>query len=241
MDLATHATITLARFNDLQEPKFVEPEDRAGVKFLGTAADVRSAYTGPNCTTAFKFATYGIHESEESANRTMDERAEILPWLADATETWSAVLRPIRHYGECNFVDPSAPGEVYSVASTEHPADAPLVVVTSVGWEYVEDLDMERLREFSAGVNSVRIGMSGIQGLHSQQTFSFPSTLQRDGITVTFWRNFAAMRDFAYGSGIHKHWMKRQRDEKLGDRTSFTRFAVVRSEGTWHGVDPLAV
>lgn len=231
----------MARFDSLQPQKPERLDRGEGVHFLSTGADLRAAYTGPDGDTAFKFVTYGLHADEASANRTMDDRAKTLPWLSDASEVWSAVLVPIRHFGEANHIDPSNPGEEYSVGGIlTHPADKPLVVVTSVGWEYTEDLDMDRLREFSQGVTSVRVGMSGVAGLHSQQTFFFPSEPRQDPITVTFWRDFAAMRDFAYGSGLHRHWVKRQREEKLGDRTSFTRFAVLRSEGTWHGVDPLA-
>jgi hypothetical protein len=94
---------------------------------------------------------------------------------------------------------------------------------------------MNRVREFSNGVMSVRASMTGIAGLHSQQSFFFPDVLEYDPITVTVWQRFDDLRTFAYGSGSHRIQLERQRATQLADRTSFTRCRVVRSEGTWYG------
>jgi hypothetical protein len=98
---------------------------------------------------------------------------------------------------------------------------------------------MNRVREFSNGVMSVRASMTAVDGLHSQQSFFFPGVLEYDPITVTFWRDSASLRAFAYEAGVHRLQMERQREQNLAHRTSFTRCSVVRSEGTWHGTDPL--
>lgn len=238
MQLATHASLVLARFDDLRE---TGPVAGAGEDclFLMAGADVRAAATDPKSQRAFKFVVYGLHTSEESAKRSVDERLTLCPWLADAKEVWGAVLKPFRHFGEANYLQPDAPAPVFDV-TTPDPADGkPIVVVTSAGWNR-SDLDMERVREFGAGVTGVRISMTGVPGLHSQQTFSFPGGLDWDGITVTMWKDFVSMRDFAYGPGMHVTQLKRQRSDGLGDRTSFTRFIPLESVGAWHGSDPLA-
>ena len=84
-----------------------------------------------------------------------------------------------------------------------------------------------------------RASMTGIEGLHSQQSFFFPGVLQYDPLTVTLWRDAASARAFAYGPGVHKTQMLRQREQNLADRTSFTRCRILRAEGTWHGRNPL--
>ena len=99
---------------------------------------------------------------------------------------------------------------------------------------------MNRVREFGAGVLAVRASMTGVAGLRSQQSFFFPRVLECDPLTLTFWRDEASIRAFAYGQGSHRRQLDRHRAEGLADRTSFTRFRVVGSAGTWYGVDPAA-
>jgi hypothetical protein len=64
--------------------------------------------------------------------------------------------------------------------------------------------------------------------------------LECDPITVTFWHDEASIRAFAYGQGSHRRQLDRHRAEGLADRTSFTRFRMLSSSGTWYGVDPAA-
>ena len=97
---------------------------------------------------------------------------------------------------------------------------------------------MQRVLDFAAGVVAVRMSMSGVDGLHAQHSFFFPGVLKDDPVTFTLWRSQAAMHRFAYGGGSHKHQMDRHRTGPLSDRTSFTRFRVVRSAGSWHGLGP---
>jgi hypothetical protein len=81
--------------------------------------------------------------------------------------------------------------------------------------------------------------MTTVDGLYSQQSFFFPGAIALDPITVSFWRDEAAVKAFSYGPGPHRHQMDRDRAENLADRTSFTRARVVRSVGTWYGKDPV--
>jgi hypothetical protein len=113
------------------------------------------------------------------------------------------------------------------------------VAITTVGWN-PEGLDLNRVRDFGAGVVAVRIGMTGVPGLHTQHSFFFPGVLAVDPLTVSFWRDEASLRAFAYGPGTHRRHLDRYRAENLADRTSFTRFRILHSAGTWHGRDPLS-
>ncbi|MBM3763637.1 MAG: hypothetical protein FJW36_25825 [Acidobacteria bacterium] len=93
--------------------------------------------------------------------------------------------------------------------------------------------------KFGQGVVAVRIAMTGMAGLHSQQTFGFDKGIATDPVTVTFWKNDAAVRQFAYGPAVHKMQMDQFRAEDTADRRSFTRLKVLSSEGSWYGGDPM--
>src|SRR5688572_5996218 len=132
------------------------------------------------------------------------------------------------------------PGHVFESMMPDDLADGAVVALTTSGWNVGEDLDMNRVREFGAGVLAVRASMTGVPGLRSQQSFFFPGVLECDPVTLTFWRDEASIRAFAYGQGSHRRQLDRHRTEGLADRTSFTRFQVLSSAGTWYGVDPVA-
>ena len=124
------------------------------------------------------------------------------------------------------------------MASTDVP-DSAVVALTTVGWNLGAGLDMNRVREFGAGVLAVRASMTGVPGFRSQQSFFFPGVLECDPCTVTFWSDAPSIRAFAYGQGSHRRQLDRHRSDALADRTSFTRFRVVSSTGTWYGEDPV--
>jgi hypothetical protein len=230
---AAFVSLQLARFDELRDGGDVDASGRPGVLFCGVAADVRSAATEPASMRAYTFLILALHADQESADRFVDDRCSLAPWLDGACQVWSGVLQPYRHKGAANFLDRAAPGLLFDAL-----ADAPFVAITSVGWVMGPDLDMNRVREFGAGVVAIRVSMSGIEGLYSQHSFFFPGALTIDPVTVTFWRDDASARAFSYKPGIHRHQMDRLRPENLADRTSFTRCHVLRTQGSWPGVPP---
>jgi len=236
MKKATHVSLVLAQFDSMRETG--EVLEHSYLQLLA-GADVRASATDAKSQRAFRFVVFGLHESQTSAEDAVDRRMELTPWIAEAAEAWAGVFAPFRHFGEANFLDPQEPGSLYESLVPEPPAGTPIVVITSAGWTPNPVYDMDRIMDFGAGVTGIRVGMTAVPGLHSQQTFSFPGGLDFDGITVTFWREFAAMRDFAYGPGLHREMLRRQKEETLADRSSFTRLSALRSEGTWHGRDPV--
>ena len=235
MSSASFASLTLARFDDIREMGPLQPRDDADCHFFGCGADLRAAGSFSKSMKAYKFAILGLHGTEESARATMAARGELAPWIAEAREVWSGVLQPFRHFGEANFLDRSAPGPLYGEMAPVPPDDEPILIMTSVGWNSTDGETRDRIMRFSEGVTAVRVSMSGVPGLASQQTFSLPGLFDWDGFTVTFWQNLGAAMAFAYGPGLHRDLVKVQRTEVLGDRTSFTRFRILASEGVWHG------
>jgi hypothetical protein len=237
MATAAIASVQLARFDRLRGAGPV-PDGRApGTVFCNVAADTRAAGTEPASQQAFAFLILGLHQDAASAQRFVADR---VAWLDDAQEVWTGVLEPRRHHGAANYLDRTNPGVLFESITPDGLVDGAVVALTTSGWNVGDGLDMNRVREFSAGVLAVRASMTGVAGLRSQQSFFFPGVLDWDPITITFWRDEASIRAFAYGQGSHRRQLDRQRTERLADRTSFTRFRVVSSAGTWYGEDPTA-
>ena len=237
MPVASVASIQLARFDQLREAGPVAGNARPGVLFCGVAADVRAAGTEPASQQAFTFLILGLHADVDSGRRFVDDRAACAPWLAHASESWSGVLQPFRHHGASNYLDRTNPGTLFEAMTPSDGPGGPVVAITTVGW-HRDGLDMNRVREFGAGAMAVRMSMTGVPGMHTQHSFFFPGVLDVDPLTITFWRDEASIRAFAYGQGSHRRQLDRLRAENLADRTSFTRLRVLHSAGTWHGHDP---
>lgn len=236
MPRAVNASVRLARFAALRHAGPVPDGPAPGTVFCNVGADTRAAGAEPGSREAFVFLMLGLHEDATSAQRFL---ATPVPWLDSAQEVWSGVLEPYRHHGAANYLDRAAPGLLFEPMA-HHGALGAVVAVTTSGWNVSDGLDMNRVREFGAGVLAVRASMTGVAGLRSQQSFFFPGVLECDPITLTFWRDDASIRAFAYGQGSHRRQLDRHRAEGLADRTSFTRFRVSSSAGTWYGEDPVA-
>ena len=235
MAKAAIASMQLARFERLREPGSMPDVGAPGTVFCNVAADTRAAGTDPASQQAFTFLILGLHEDAASARRFVAARAA---WLDEAQEVWSGILAPFRHHGSANYLDRTNPGLLFESMTPAGLADHPVVALTTAGWNVVESLDMNRVREFGAGVLAVRASMTGVPGLRSQQSFFFPRLLECDPATLTFWNDEASIRAFAYGQGSHRRQLDRHRNDGLADRTSFTRFRVLSSAGTWYGEDP---
>jgi hypothetical protein len=236
---ASFITLQLARFDALLTNPGQSGAERAdGVLFCGVAADTRGAATEPATQQAFVFAMISLHADEGSARALLHERSSFVPWMNEAKESWGAVLRPYRCKGEVNWIDRASPGQVFDLGAAPG-ADTPFVVITSVGWRTGPDLDMNRVRDFGAGVLGIRASMAGTAGLRSAQSFFFPGVLAIDPPTVSFWEGDAAARAFAYGGGVHRMQMERSRELATADRLSFTRAVAIEAYGTWCGADPL--
>jgi hypothetical protein len=77
-------------------------------------------------------------------------------------------------------------------------------------------------------------------GRVASQVFT-PHTVGDDGVTMSIWRSDAVMIGAMYKPGTHRTQLDRYKSEKTADRTSFTRFRMLRTLGRWDGTDPLEV
>ena len=118
--------------------------------------------------------------------------------------------------------------------------DEPVVVFTTIGWNR-DGIDMARVQDIGTGTAAVRISMTAVRGLRSQQTFFFPGIIALDPPTLTFWDNEASLVAWAHRQATHKRQMDRYRATGNADRASFTRLTAIRSNGTWYGRDPVGM
>ena len=232
MPRAAVASVQLARFDQLRTPGPVAERRPDGTMFCDVAADTRASGTEPASLQAFAFLILALHDGRAAAEQFLATR---VAWLDEAREVWSALLEPFHHHGAANYLDRSRPGLLFEPTLRAHRPDGPVVALTTSGWNVEGGLDMNRVRDFGAGVLAVRASMTGVPGLRSQQSFFFAGVLQSDPLTLTFWRDEASIRAFAYGHGSHRRQLERNRAERLADRTSFTRFHVLSKAGTWYG------
>jgi hypothetical protein len=178
----------------------------------------------------------GLYASRAAAEGAVAEPARFMPFLDRAVEAWHALLLPFAHRGECNHLDPSRPGALFRVAADP---GGPLMVMTSAGFDLGPDLDVDRVVDFRRNTDRVREQAAVADGIRAHQVFA-PHTRVDDGITMTVWRDDAAMLQFAYGCGRHRVQIERQMAGRVVDRSSFTRFRILRTAGRWQGSDPAA-
>jgi len=238
-------TLNLARFDEVRSVPAIAASCRAGDPVAwAVGCDEQAAGSDPGSQRAFEWIAIGLHADAASAHAVIDAGSDAVPYMSDAAETWSAVLAPFNHRGAVNWLDAAAPGPAFPVgASASEGGDAatgPFAVITSAGWNIGADFDVNRALEFGAGVERVRSSMSSVDGMHSHQVFAFPGLFAFDALTLTFWRDDASMRSFAYRPGTHKTQLDNFRANETADRTSFTRLRALRHTGSWHGTDPLA-
>ncbi len=240
MVAASFVSLHLARFDQLRAAGLADPGDRPGLLFCEVGADCRAAGTDPASREAFTFLVVGLHDSRESADRLVEEVLTVAPWFADAGERWSAVLAPFRTKGESNLIHTAAPARLFDPLAAAPARGAPVVVFTTAGWNR-DGLDMARVQDFGTGVAAVRISMTAVPGLRSQQTFFFPGIIAIDPPTLSFWDDEASLVAWAHRQATHKRQMDRYRTTGNADRASFTRLTALRSSGTWYGADPVAM
>ena len=235
--LATHVTLHLARFADLVT---LDPDDLGHGAGTADVVDRRGRQRGgrdsATSPTASVWVGLGLHTDERSAAEHVDAGAAAMPWLAGAAEHWVGLLAPVAHRGEVNWIDPLVPGPACVPATRR--STGPFVAVTSVGWTLDERFDPAKAADFDIGVERVRAGMDGVDGLGAHHGIDVHGSTA-DGFTVTFWR-MARPWAFAYRPGEHKRQVDRFRALGTADRTSFTRLEVLDQRGTWLGGDPLA-
>jgi len=147
-------------------------------------------------------------------------------WAAIADERWRAELAPVRSRGRWAGRDPLA-----SALWTAPPAGASVAVLTRARirssrslafWRAVPPVSADLHRQpglrYAIGIGEAPFGL--------QATFSV-------------WRSNADLTAYAYGGDPHRQAIRRTRDEGWYAEELFSRFAVLATQGSVDGADPL--
>lgn len=177
----------------------------------------------------------GIYGGRDEAEAATEAPERFLPFLNDTTEYWQALLQPLGHKGECNLIDPAHPGPMFECVSGDW--SGPMLVMTTAGFERGPAFDVRRVVTFRRNVDAMRKSVAAA-GSMAHQVFA-PHTPGDDGVTLSLWRDREHMTGFAYRPGPHRQRIDEHKNSAVMDRSSFTRFRVVRSNGVWAGRDPL--
>jgi heme-degrading monooxygenase HmoA len=174
----------------------------------------------------------GLFEDLPSAEKALEAPAAHVPSLGDASEAWHALLCPTAHHGETNLLTPQQPGALFNTHA--HDSGGALFVITTAGFDLRAKSDFARLIDFRRRVQAMRPVIAEAPGSVAHQVFA-PQDPGDDAITMSLWREEASMIQFAYRAGPHRVELDRQKREQTVDRSSFTRFRVLRSAGRWNG------
>ena len=92
--------------------------------------------------------------------------------------------------------------------------------------------DVPRIANFIREVDRVQAFYATLPGNTRWEVYSGAAVDGHDGMTVTLWRDDAAMLEAAHGPGHHRTRMDHQRHVAHFDRSSFTRTRIIVSKGT---------
>ena len=229
MAIFSHATVSLARFDDAVTVPELETDSSgtSSLRLLGSDDMLSRERIGTR--TSHVWALLELHRTEEDAWAAYRPADGASPLFDGATERWSAVLQPFSHRGETNWSpDPLfAPGNRRS-------HEGPFVVITTAGFDPELDPDLTRTREFIRGTAAVRSSFAATPGLRCEHAFAF-GVSGIDGFTLTMWDDDSALRPPVYETGEHRTRMEDYLRNGTADRSSFTRLRVLESSGAWNG------
>lgn len=148
-------------------------------------------------------------------------------YRARGSELYSLLLAPTAGHGRWSGVAPF--GDIARRATNE--TSEPLVVLTRA------TIRISRLLSFWQQVPSVDAALRADPGL--LLSFGFGETPWVRQGTLSVWRSTEAMQRFTARTGAHREAMRRTRAENWYAEELFTRFRLLRIEGTLRGADPL--
>lgn len=181
------------------------------------------------------FAIYPTRAAAEAAFAAGDGALR----LADeCAESWRALVVPVRHHGVSNWRGYPMKDATFRPAPKD--PGGPLMVITSAGYENPGPAEMPRIADFRARVEQVRADYASRAENRRVAVFSGVLVDGGDGMTMSIWRDQPSMMGAAYQPGAHRGHLDAHKEKPVFDRSSFSRFRILASSGTWDGGDPVA-
>lgn len=181
------------------------------------------------------WAALGFYEDQETALQGLEHAANQLDLSQNSTENWHGLLAVVTHRGDVNFSTKHEPHPNLKALETD-PMGV-MAVLTSAGYQSFDETDHGRARDFTRKVEDVRAFYKSLSANVVRQIFNPIGS--PDGASFTVWRNDPDMLAAAYKDGTHRSMIDQHKAQPMFDRSSFTRFRLLQSKGSWDGIDPL--
>ena len=188
-------------------------------KMLGTG---RHFHYLPNFSV---YGILGVWDDHAQAQRFFQTHPVFRTFAERSNECFTLYLKNYQTHGYWS-------GEQPFITTVDPPQDhQPIVVLTRA------TLNLARLRPFWK--QALQINRQFAE--HTDCWFSmgigeWPVVQQA---TFSLWKNAASMKQFAYGSSLHRQAVRQTRQHHWFAEDLFARFVPVDSEGSWGGVNPL--
>lgn len=199
-----------------------------------------AALSGPNglrTATSDEWGGFGLYTTREAAEDVYANPEAHLPFLGQAVEAFHALVVPFAHRGEVNWRGEVRANSTFATCPKD--PGGPLVVITSAGYTNPGPEDLPRIMKFSLAIDDVLAYYGTLPGNIRRQSFTAHMVDGGDGMTISLWRDDAAMMAAAYKPGIHRTELDYQRDHGHFDRSSSSRGRIVAHKGAWGGSDPV--
>ena len=172
-----------------------------------------------------RYALLGVWETDAAADAFF-ESALMDTFHRRAAEIWSVKMLPLRTHGQWDGTEPFVAQPVTPLP------ELPVAVLTRAS------IRTGALVDFWRHVPQASRNLYGSDALlYSVGVGEKPLVQQA---TVSFWRDAAALEQFAYRQSGHKEIVRRTRERKWYSEELFARFMPIATAGTCGGKDLLA-
>ena len=165
-----------------------------------------------------------VWESEEQANEFFNSSILIEKYKSHTSEQYTLYMKNISAGGTWVGKNPFEKG-------TDLDPSLPIAVITraTIKWNW--------LIRFWKYVPTSQEPLEGNKGLVYTKGIGEVPVVQM--ATFSLWKNFDAVKEFAYNSKQHKEAIRRTRKNEWYREELFSRFHPYKSSGTWQGNDLL--